>query len=92
MTRFARSVGRGKGRQANAEARERVRELIGRDPARADLLVEYLHRIQDAEGGVSVASVAALAAELRLSQAQVFEVASFYHHFDLLPEGRARPP
>ncbi len=89
---FARSVGHGKGRQADPAGRERVRALIGRDAARADMLVEYLHRVQDAEGGVSVQAIAALAAEMRLSQAQVFEVASFYHHFDLLPDGQARPP
>jgi formate dehydrogenase len=58
---------------------------------RRDLLIEHLHRLQDAERGLRPSHLAALAERLRLSQAEVFEVASFYHHFRLLDEGAAPP-
>ena len=84
VVRFHRPVGRPKGRQADAQALRRLAAVLGEGALnRRDLLIEHLHRIQDAEGGLSHAMLAALARWMRLSQAEVFEVASFYHHFDL---------
>ena len=89
---FRRPVGRNKGRQVDPAARERLRALLADAPRRRDLLVEHLHRIQDALGHLPADLLAALAEELRLPQAEVFEVASFYHHFDLVQEGGQPPP
>ncbi|HMX17048.1 MAG TPA: NADH-ubiquinone oxidoreductase-F iron-sulfur binding region domain-containing protein [Rhodocyclaceae bacterium] len=65
---------------------------LGGDPPRRDMLIEYLHRMQDAEGCLPAEYLSALAGALRLAPAEVFEVASFYHHFDVVREGEARPP
>ncbi len=81
-----------KGRQVDAAALQQVQALLGNAPRRRDLLIEFLHLIQDAYGCLSVAHLAALASELRLAQVEVFEVASFYHHFDIVREGEAAPP
>jgi formate dehydrogenase len=69
-----------------------VRELLGETPRRPDLLIEMLHRIQDHRGYISVDHLTALAREMNLSSAQVYEVASFYHHFDLVKEEQTPPP
>jgi len=61
-------------------------------PLRRDRLIEYLHTIQDAEGCLPQGLLAALAKEMKLSQVEVFEVASFYHHFDLVADDEPRPP
>jgi len=92
ITSFRRPVGRTKGRQVEPEARARLQALLDGQPLRRDLLIEHLHRIQDAEGCLPVSLLAALAEAMRLSQAEVFEVASFYHHFDVVREGDGRPP
>jgi formate dehydrogenase beta subunit len=79
-----------KGRQATPAAIEAVRALIGAPPAdghRRDLLIEHLHAINDAHHGLPEALIVALAAEMRLPVVEVFEVASFYHHFEVLREG-----
>lgn len=76
-----------KGRQIDADALEEVRGLIDGKPRDRDLLIEHLHLIQDEYGALSAAHLAALAKEMRLSQAEVYEVASFYHHFDIVKEG-----
>jgi NADH:ubiquinone oxidoreductase subunit F (NADH-binding)/NADH:ubiquinone oxidoreductase subunit E len=81
-----------KGRSVDPRALEDVRKLLGGGPRRRDLLIEHLHRIQDACGHLSAAHLAALAQEMRLSLTEVFEVASFYHHFDIVKEGEAAPP
>lgn len=81
-----------KGRIVDPAAADQVRQLIAGGPRRRDLLIEYLHRIQDTYGHLSAGHMAALAAELRLSQTEVFEVATFYHHFDVVNEGGAVPP
>jgi len=81
-----------KGRGVDPEAREQVRALLGREPRRRDLLIEHLHRIQDRYGHLSSAHLAALAEEMRLSQTEVYEVATFYHHFDVVKEDEAPPP
>ena len=79
-----------RGRQVDAAALSEVRALLGDEPRRRDLLIEHLHLIQDAYGQISAAHLAALAEEMRLSQAEVFEVATFYAHFDVVKEGE--PP
>ncbi|MEX2198931.1 MAG: NAD(P)H-dependent oxidoreductase subunit E [Burkholderiales bacterium] len=81
-----------KGRGVEPAARTEIAALLGDDPRRRDLLIEYLHRIQDRYGHLSAARLAALAEALRLSQAEVYEVATFYHHFDVVKEGEAAPP
>ncbi|MES9923678.1 MAG: NAD(P)H-dependent oxidoreductase subunit E [Candidatus Thiodiazotropha endolucinida] len=85
--------GRSKGRRVKANILAEVRELLGEEtPRRPDLLIEMLHRIQDNLGYISVDHLAALAQEMSLSSAQVYEVASFYHHFDLVKENQTPPP
>ncbi|SFF77206.1 NAD-dependent formate dehydrogenase flavoprotein subunit [Duganella sp. CF458] len=81
-----------KGRQVDAAALQQVQALLGELPRRRDSLIEFLHVIQDAYGCLSAAHLAALASELRLAQVEVFEVASFYHHFDIVREGEHAPP
>jgi len=81
-----------KGRQPDDAALAEVRRLLGDRPRRRDLLIEHLHLIQDAHGCLSAAHLCALAEEMRLSQAQVHEVATFYAHFDVVREGVAAPP
>jgi len=89
---FRRPVGWRKGRQVDPAALERVRRLLEGLPPRRDLLIEHLHRIQDAEGCLPAPLLAALADGLGLAQAEVYEVATFYHHFEPVREGEARPP
>ena len=87
--------GRGIDPQARAEVRallDAARRASGTEPRRRDLLIENLHRIQDRYGCLSAAHVAALAGEMRLSQTEVYEVATFYHHFDVVKEGETPPP
>jgi formate dehydrogenase len=81
-----------KGRQLDEPAWAEIRALLGDAPRRADLLIEHLHKIQDAFGCLSAAHLRALAEEMRLSMAEVHEVATFYAHFDVVKEGCARPP
>src|SRR2546428_13102841 len=83
---------RPKGRTADPQALEDVRGLLGDAPRRRDLLIEHLHRINDRYGYLSAAHLAALAAEMRLALAEVYEVATFYHHFEGVKEGEGRPP
>ena len=81
-----------KGRQLNDEALAEVRSLLGTRPRRRDLLIEFLHLIQDSYGCLSAAHLRALAEEMRLAQAEVYEVATFYAHFDVVKEGEEAPP
>ena len=83
---------RGKGRRVEPEAQAAVRAAISNLPKRKDLLVEYLHCLQDRYGHLSAAQLVALADELRLAPAEIFEVATFYHHFDVVVEGEKPPP
>ncbi len=87
----ARRRGSPKGRQVDPRALEAVRKLLGDEPRRPDLLIEHLHKIQDAHGCLCAAHLAALAQEMRMAMAEVYEVASFYHHFDIVKEGEAAP-
>jgi len=81
-----------KGRQVVELASQQIRELIGELPLRSDLLIEFLHLIQDRFGHLSSEHISALAEEMRLSQVEVYEVASFYAHFDVVKEGEPAPP
>jgi len=81
-----------KGRNVDPQAREEIRALLGDAPRRRDLLIEHLHRIQDRYAQLSAKHLAALAEAMKLSQAEVYEVATFYHHFDVVKEGEFPPP
>ncbi|SIT53611.1 NAD-dependent formate dehydrogenase flavoprotein subunit [Mesorhizobium prunaredense] len=87
-----RSPDRGpKGRALDDVALAEVRQLLGHRERRRDLLIEFLHLIQDRYGCLSAAHLRALAEDMRLSQVEVYEVATFYDHFDIVREGEARP-
>ncbi|MCV2869246.1 NAD(P)H-dependent oxidoreductase subunit E [Defluviimonas sp. WL0002] len=81
-----------KGRQLEDQAWAEVRVLLGEAPRRRDLLIEYLHRIQDTYGCLSAPHLRALAEELGTGMAEIWEVATFYAHFDPVREGEAPPP
>jgi len=81
-----------KGRQLDDAAWDQVKTLLSDRPRRRDLLIEFLHLIQDAYGQLSAAHLRALAEEMRLSMAEVWEVATFYAHFDPRREGEPAPP
>ena len=80
-----------KGRQVTNSAASDIKYLLGDRPRRDDLFIEYLHLIQDTYKHVSAEHMAALAKELRLAMAEVYEVATFYHHFDVVKEGEKTP-
>jgi formate dehydrogenase beta subunit len=81
-----------KGRQVDPRALADVRGLLGSRPRQRDLLIEHLHLIQDHHGHLSAAHLAALAQEMKLALTEVYEVATFYSHFDVVKEGQAPPP
>ena len=81
-----------KGRAVDPRALAEVRALLGEAPRRADLLIEHLHRINDRYGHLPAAHLAALAQEMCLALAEVYEVATFYHHFEVVKEGEQAPP
>ena len=81
-----------KGRQIEGDALREVRELLGSRPRRPDLLIEFLHLIQDRYHHLSARHLRALCEEMRLPQASVYEVATFYSHFDVVKEGETPPP
>lgn len=78
-----------KGRRVDPAALAEVQALLGAASRQPDLLIEHLHKIQDRFGCLSAAHLAALAQEMRLAQTEVYEVATFYHHFDVVKEGEA---
>jgi formate dehydrogenase beta subunit len=81
-----------KGRQVDPTAAQEVETLLGDQPRRRDLLIEHLHLIQDRYHQISAAHLAALADEMKLSFAEVFETATFYAHFDIVKEGEPDVP
>jgi NADH:ubiquinone oxidoreductase subunit F (NADH-binding)/NADH:ubiquinone oxidoreductase subunit E len=81
-----------KGRQIDIRALEEVCALLGNRSRQRDLLIEHLHLIQDKYGHLSAAHLAALAEEMKLAQTEVYEVATFYAHFDVVKEGETPPP
>ena len=76
-----------KGRRVDPSALAEVQALLAGETLRRDRLIEYLHRINDRFGQLGSPHLAALAQELQLAQTEVYEVASFYHHFDIVKEG-----
>ncbi|MFC0253401.1 NAD(P)H-dependent oxidoreductase subunit E [Massilia consociata] len=80
-----------KGRRVDSQALDEVQALLGAQSRQRDLLIEHLHKIQDRFGCLASSHLAALAQEMRLAQAEVYEVASFYHHFDIVKEGDVAP-
>ncbi len=81
-----------KGRQVDPKALEEVRELLGQGARRRDLLIEYLHLLQDYYRCLHARHLAALAQEMKLALVEVYEVASFYAHFDIVLDGETPPP
>jgi NADH:ubiquinone oxidoreductase subunit F (NADH-binding)/NADH:ubiquinone oxidoreductase subunit E len=81
-----------KGRQPDRDALADVQRLLADAPRRRDLLIEHLHRIQDHYGYLADRHLVALAQEMRLALAEVYEVATFYHHFDVVRDGTEAPP
>ena len=90
--RQPRQRGKIKGRVVDLNALLEVQNLLGDAPRARDQLIEHLHKIQDRYGHLSAAHLVALAQEMRLSTTEVYEVASFYHHFDVVREGETAPP
>ncbi len=84
--------GKPKGRAVDSRAVSEVRALLGNAPRRRDLLIEHLHKIQDRHGHISAAHIVALAREMGLATTEVYEVATFYHHFDVVKEDGKAPP
>lgn len=80
-----------KGRALDDAALAEVRTLLGTRERRRDLLIEFLHLIQDRYGCLSARHLRALAEDMRLAQAEVYEVATFYDHFDVVKEGETPP-
>jgi formate dehydrogenase beta subunit len=81
-----------KGRQIDPVAAQEIQLLLGDRPRRRDLLIEHLHLIQDTYRQISAAHLAALADEMKLAFAEVFETATFYAHFDVVKEGEPNIP
>jgi len=84
--------GKPKGRAVDPKAREEVLALLGNEPRRRDLLIEHLHKLQDRFRYLSAPHLVALAAEMKMAMAEVYEVATFYHHFDVVKDGETAPP
>ncbi len=81
-----------RGREASSTALAEIRESLGAGPKRRDLLIEYLHMIQDRFGCLRKEHLVALAEEMRLAMTEVYEVATFYHHFTVVETGADAPP
>ena len=81
-----------KGRQYDDNALQEVEELLSNLELRSDLLIEHLHRVQDKFGHLSMRHLRALAELLKVSMAEVYEVATFYAHFDVIREDEKEPP
>jgi NADH:ubiquinone oxidoreductase subunit F (NADH-binding)/NADH:ubiquinone oxidoreductase subunit E len=81
-----------RGRQVDPGARAELQALLGDRPRRRDLLIEFLHLLQDKYGCLQAGHLAALAEEMKLALVEVYEVASFYAHFDIVLDGEPPPP
>ena len=90
--RRKRKRGEAKGRRATAVALSELATLLGDGPKRRDLLIEYLHVIQDRYGYITFDHCVALAEEMKISTSEIYETATFYHHFDLVADGQPPPP
>ena len=91
-TRRRRKKGQGKGRSVDVNALMQIRALLGDTERRSDLLIEFLHKIQDEFGHLSSSHLVALAHDMKLAPAEVYEVATFYHHFDVVKDEQPAPP
>ena len=87
MREKIRRTGKLKGRQADELACQEVRARIGPGPYRRDHLIEYLHALNDAYRGLHARHLVAIAKEMHIPMAEVYEVATFYHHFEVLKDG-----
>lgn len=76
-----------KGREVQPQAKHEIETLLGDRPRVRDMLIEYLHLVQDTYHQISLAHLAALADEMRLAFAEVYETATFYAHFDVVRDG-----
>ena len=85
------TTGQFRGRRADPKALAEIRELLGDRPRRRDLLIEFLHLIQDRYRQISAHHITALAKEMKLATVEVYETATFYHHFDVVEEGTEAP-
>ncbi len=92
MKRTRGKKGRILGRIMDQNALAQVQALLGDEPRTRDLLIEHLHKIQDKYHHISNRHILALAAEMNLPMAEVYETATFYHHFDVTRENEAAPP
>ena len=92
LKRGKRGPGTLKGRAVDMQALAEIQALLGDAPRRRDLLIEHLHKIQDRYGSLSAAHIVALAREMHLAPTEVYEVATFYHHFDVVKDGVPVPP
>ena len=90
--RSKKNRGKTKGRIVDLNALMEVKALLGDAPRDKDFLIEHLHKIQDKHGHLSAINLVALAHEMKLSTTEVYEVASFYHHFDVVKENDTAPP
>jgi NADH:ubiquinone oxidoreductase subunit F (NADH-binding)/NADH:ubiquinone oxidoreductase subunit E len=81
-----------KGRAVDAAALAEVQRLLADAPRQRDLLIEHLHKLNDHFGYLPAAHLAALAQDMKMALAEVYEVATFYHHFEVVKEGEAAPP
>ena len=90
--RSKRQRGKVKGRVVDINALLEIQSLLGDSSRARDLLIEDLHKIQDKYGHLSAAHLVALASEMKMATAEVYEVASFYHHFDVVKENDIEPP
>jgi formate dehydrogenase len=91
MRETIRLKGQLKGRQADGVSLDEVRALIGQAPHRRDVLIEYLHKLNDTYRCLYDRHLVALAKEMNLPMAEVFEVATFYHHFEVIRGDQAVP-
>ena len=89
---FRQRRGKSRGRKVDPQALQEVQELLGDSPRSRDLLIEALHLIQDRYHYLAAKHVVALAHEFKLAPTEVFEVATFYHHFDVIRENETPPP
>ena len=89
---FRQRRGKSRGRKVDPQALQEVQDLLGDSPRNRDLLIEALHLIQDRYNYLAAKHVVALAHEFKLAPTEVFEVATFYHHFDVIRENETPPP
>ncbi|MCK5432440.1 MAG: NAD(P)H-dependent oxidoreductase subunit E, partial [Gammaproteobacteria bacterium] len=92
MKRTRGKKGRVEGRTTPHKALAEIRELIGNESRTRNMLIEHLHKIQDHYGHISNRHILALAIDMSLPMAEVYETATFYHHFDVIKPGGTPPP